>query len=91
MTVVQRADVVELRVSIDALRRAAGLSAAFTNTAPPADVIAASSFLELVERLSEAMVRFGYPAFVYSPGVPHPGVGVTIHAAHVQELREAVK
>ena len=88
--IVRAGDVTELRLAIDALRYALYLPSAFGSTTAPAGKIPASDFTALVAALNGAHAAIGIVPFTYS-GVAAPAPGVTIHRAHIEQIREALR
>ena len=82
------ADIVELRRCVDAVRVSAGLLAVFNGGPSPGDVIAATDFRTLMSALSAAKAVYSQPDFSYVPAL---AAGEFIYAAHVLQLREALR
>jgi len=81
----------ELQKAVDALRIASGLSALFGSV--PSLVqgpIAASDYTAVITALNAARAAWGLPAVTYT-GVPPPSVHGDVYAAHMTQLREAVR
>jgi hypothetical protein len=89
-TLIQGADIGELRGAIDALRYAVYLPAAFGGSVPGSGVIMASDFTTLVTALNGARSTIGAGPFSYS-GVPSPAPGEIVLGAHITQLREALR
>jgi len=89
-TSIRGADLAELRRGVDAFRASYGFAPAFAGAYEPVGVVAASHFTALVAALNETRSAIGLPQFVYA-GVPAPEPGGTVLAAHVQQLREALR
>jgi Big-like domain-containing protein len=89
-TVVRAAHLNELRAAVDAVLACAEMPALpYTETLMPGAVINATDVTELRAQLTAARAALGLPAIVYSD--PVLAAGDTIRAAHVQELRSAVR
>jgi hypothetical protein len=80
----------ELRTAINALRTAAGLGpATFTDAALPGLPIRTVHLTELRAGLNAARAALGWSAMAFTdPGL---ATGFRIKAAHLQELRNALK
>lgn len=91
VTVVKAAHLNQLRAAVDALRFAAGLTPAFAGVPGASAMIQAIDVTGLIGPLNAARAPWGYLPFGYSPGIPYPAAGVAIRAAHLQQLREALK
>ena len=89
-TIVQAAHFLELRASVNAFRKSAGLSpASFSDPSLTATPIRAVHILELRNALASARSVLGLPAVAFTdPGLTS---GSTIKAAHVEELRTGVR
>jgi hypothetical protein len=92
-TEVRARHVVELRNAIDALRMAVGLSTMWAGAPAPSGEITADVFASLIDPFSQARGQpgLGLPPFLYTGGVVTPAKGNTILAAHVQQLRDALR
>jgi hypothetical protein len=90
-TVIKAVHLTQLRQAVNALRAAAGLSAAtFTDASPSGVAIKAVHLQELRAALTPARTALGLPASVFTD--PTLTAGATaVKAAHVQELRSGVK
>ncbi|HXH39019.1 MAG TPA: hypothetical protein VNN08_10355, partial [Thermoanaerobaculia bacterium] len=90
-TTMKAAHVTELRTAVNAVRAAAGLSAAtFTDTSLAAGFLIEAVYMtELRSALDPARAAIGVPAMVYTD--PSLATGTTIKAAHIRELRAGVK
>ncbi|MBV9495216.1 MAG: S8 family serine peptidase, partial [Acidobacteria bacterium] len=80
--------VAELRLAVDAVRAAAGLSKAWTNYGAQAGLIRAADLIELRTRLNEARTAMQLPAVQWTDSVT---VGQLPRARSLQELRAGVK
>jgi YD repeat-containing protein len=92
-TMIQAAHIAELRNAIDALRNATSstLAPAFGGAPSLADApIVAADFTALVDALDATRAFWGLAPFQYA-GVPLPQPGGLVYAAHITQLREAVK
>lgn len=90
-TPVKAQHVTELRDAVNAVRTSAGLApATWTDPTLPGIVIKTVHVQELRTRLDEALVGLGLPTPSYTDPTLAPGVTV-IKAAHVEELRQAVR
>jgi len=91
VTVVKAQHLTELRQAVNAVRLAAGLSAAtWTDSAPQGVVIQAVHINELRSNLDQARSLLGLSTGSYTD--PTLATGVTVvKAVHVQELRDRVK
>jgi hypothetical protein len=92
-TEVRARHVVELRNAIDALRMAVGLPTVWAGAPAPSGEITADVFASLLDPFSAARGQpgLGLPPFGYTGGVATPAKGNTILAAHVQQLRDALR
>lgn len=90
VTTVNGTDMTELRNAVDALRYAVYLTPAFGGSSTASGPITAAHFTAVVMALSQARVQTGTSAFTYS-GVPVPAPGGTVLAAHITQLREALR
>jgi hypothetical protein len=90
-TVVKAVHLTELRQAVNAFRAAAGLPAAsFTDPALTSTAIRAVHVEELRSALASARAALGLPTTALTDSILTAGA-TTIKAAHVQELRDAVK
>lgn len=77
--------VAELRTAVNALRIAAGLTAAtFTDGLQARVTVRAIHFTELRSALNAARSQFGFAAVIFEPALT---AGTPIRAAHVNQLR----
>jgi hypothetical protein len=79
----------DLRLAVDAMRAAAGLSALWPNAQPPTGLILASNITTLRAKLDEARAFLGLPQITYA--IPSLAPGTLIRAIDVNELRGGVK
>lgn len=88
-TVVEAVHLTELRTAVNAVRAAAGLSAAtFTDSAPAGVRIKAVHVTEMRSALDAALTPLGFSAGGYTDAAP---TGLPVKAVHFQELRNRVK
>jgi YD repeat-containing protein len=87
VTIVRAADLAELRGVVDALRHALHLT---PGSYSPGAVIHASDFTAIIAALDAVRGALGLPPFAYV-GVPPPAAGGLVRAAHVEQLREALR
>ena len=89
-TVIKAAHIVELRMAVDAVRRAAGLTdyGAWTYS-PPTGPVTAADNVALRTALDQAAEVILLHGIGYAAGTPL--VNGMILAVHYQEIREAVK
>ncbi len=83
-------DMVELRKGVDAVRAAAGLSAAFSGGPSSGQLIYATDFTNLIAALDQARALFGKAPFAYS-GVLTPASRGPVLAEHIVQLRDALR
>jgi subtilisin family serine protease len=88
VTPIRGAHVGELRIAIDALRKAAGLQPAWTTYAPPTGFVTPSEFLTMRERINEARAAVQLPPVQFTIT---PTRGAPIRASQLQELRNGVQ
>jgi hypothetical protein len=89
VTVIKAVHLAELRTAVNAVRAAAGLSAAsFTNSASPGVIVRAIHITQLRTALAEALAILGKPAVFTDPVLT---AGMVIRAVHFQEIRNLVK
>jgi YD repeat-containing protein len=88
---IEASHLAELQKAMDALRVASGLSPSFSGAPSLVGAhIAATDFTAMTTALNGALGVWGLPSFGYS-GVTGPSPGVRVYAAHVTQLREAVR
>jgi YD repeat-containing protein len=90
VTLIKATQIVELRRAIDALRRSVNLSTAFAGADPPSGPILAGHLTEMITALDGARLAIFASPFSYM-GMPQPAPGEPIRAAHLQQLRDALK
>jgi hypothetical protein len=89
-TPILASDVQELRTGIDALRVALGMPQLFVGSSPPSGLIQASDFTTLLDALDGARSAMGILPFTYV-GMSPPEPGGEVLAAHIQQLRDALR
>ncbi|HYS52219.1 MAG TPA: hypothetical protein VER58_00475 [Thermoanaerobaculia bacterium] len=89
-TIIKAVHLTELRTAVNAVRAAAGLSAAtFTDTLTADVFIKVVHITELRSNLDEARASLGLAAMLYTG--PTLAAGDTVMAAHIQDLRAGVR
>lgn len=89
VTVIQAVHITELRNAVNQARARAGLAtASWGETIATGGLINAAHIIEVRARLAEARVVLGLPAASYTD--PSLSAGMTVKAAHIQELRQSV-
>jgi YD repeat-containing protein len=84
-------DVSELRAGVDAVRAAVALQPSFNGAAPlPGAVVRAADFTTIISAMNSARTVMGRAAFAYM-SVPAPAPGGVPLAAHVLQIREALR
>jgi hypothetical protein len=81
----------ELRRAIDALRAATNLTLVWPGASDPSGPVVPGPITSLFTPFNQARQAFGYPAFAYTGGVPIPQTGGFILAAHIQQIRDALR
>jgi hypothetical protein len=87
-TLIKAAHLAELRIGINAVRRAAGLPAATFSTIAAGSLIHASDLAEVRQALTQARTAVGLATPLTDPSL---AAAMLVRAAHVQELRNAMR
>jgi YD repeat-containing protein len=90
-TTIMAVDVTELRAGVDALRAAVSLQPSFGGATPLAGAfVHAADFTHVITAMNAARAAMSRPPFAYT-GVAGPAVGGVPLAAHVIQIREALR
>ncbi|HKO58410.1 MAG TPA: Ig-like domain repeat protein, partial [Thermoanaerobaculia bacterium] len=87
-TLIKATHLGELRAGINAVRRAAGLPVATFSTIAAGSLIRASDLAEVRQALTQARTAVGLTTPLTDPSL---AAAMTVRAAHVQELRDAMR
>jgi len=88
VTPIRGTHIADLRRAVDAVRQATGLAKAWTNYNPPTGPVLASHFIELRDRLNEALSAMSLSLVNFTWYV---APGQVVYASSLQELRDGVK